>query len=177
MGPVELSPFHMDPTDQVTPLGHPFRLDAKGEIYEQIYNTVTEELNKMHRKPMPTHLRVKYANMVVFPRILYWLECLPYHPELMQSLQEGIKKYVLGVEGCRKGLVDKTIYSPKKFGIGLTSIIIALANRILDTTDKEITKFPPLQYLMPPTYIAMYFRSATEFLGADTFPMPHIDVF
>ena len=66
----------------------------------------------------------------------------------MQSLQEGIKKYVLGVEGCPKGLVDKTIFSPKKFGIGLTSITIALATRFLDTTHKVITKFPPLQYLM-----------------------------
>ena len=73
----------MDPTDQVTHLGHPVRLDAKERIYEQIYTTVTKDIHKMHQKPMPTHLRVKYANMVLIPRVLYWLECLPYHTELM----------------------------------------------------------------------------------------------
>ena len=49
VGPVELPPFHMDPTEQVTHLGHPVRLGDKGEIYEQIYHSVTEEINKMHQ--------------------------------------------------------------------------------------------------------------------------------
>ena len=71
--------------------------------------------------------------------------------------------------------MDKTIYSPKKFGIGLASITIALTNRILDTTHNIITNFPSLQYLMPPAYLANYFRPATEFLGANTYPMPHIE--
>ena len=69
IGPVELPPFHMDPTAQVTHLGHPVRLDAKEGIYEQIYHTVTDDINKIHQKLMPTHLRVKYANMVMIPRI------------------------------------------------------------------------------------------------------------
>ena len=30
---------------------------------------------------------------------------------------------------------------------------------------------------MPHTYVAMYFRPATEFLGADIFPMPRIEPF
>ena len=54
----------------------------------------------MHQKPMPMPLRVKYANMVAIPRLIYWSECLPYHQGLMNALQEGIKMYVLGVEGC-----------------------------------------------------------------------------
>ena len=114
-------------------------------------------------------------NMVVIPRIVYWLECLPYHQGLMDSLQEGIRQYAMGVEGCPPGLVDKTIYLPKKFGIGLASLTIALANRILDTTHKLITNFPSLQYFMPPKFLANYFRSATDILGAHTFPMPHIE--
>ena len=60
------------------------------------------------------------------------------------------------------------IYSPKKFGAWLTSITVALANGILDTNHKVVAKSPPLQYLMPPAYIAVYFRFKARYASLCT---------
>ena len=55
-GPIELPSFFLDPTEQVTHLGHPLRVCEPNEIYQQVYNTAKYELDKMHQKPMPTPL-------------------------------------------------------------------------------------------------------------------------
>ena len=54
---------YLDHTDHVTHLGHPIRLCNQDQVYQKVYDTAIADLELMHQKPMPTPLRVKYANI------------------------------------------------------------------------------------------------------------------
>ena len=119
-------------------LGHPITRGLKqATAYDVLLSEVKEQLGELNAHPIHTLDRVAILSTMVIPRSLYRAECLPLTIEQLQRLNALMKSFVLAVKGLPPHVVDKTIYSHRKIGLGVPYLPVVQPTRALDVIHKH----------------------------------------
>ena len=118
-------------------LGHPicFPFDHS-RLMEVVATEGHASMQDFLNKPLPLSARITVLNHVLIPQLLYRLECLPPHEGFHQCVLRWTKELILGLSDIPSFVNPKTIFSPKRFGLGCAYFPTLMPQRCLDVCHK-----------------------------------------
>ena len=99
--------------------------------------------SQFHLRPLPLYARVKVLNQVITPQILYRLECIPPIRSHLDHLGILTRKFLLALSDAPSFLVQKTLFSHKKVGLGAFHLPTLVPQRVLDIAHRSIALLLP----------------------------------
>ena len=136
-------------------LGHPvcFPFD-QGRLMQAVATEAHASMQDFLNKPLPLSARVTVWNHVVVPRLLYRLECLPPDVGFHRCVMKWTQELILGLSDIPSFVNTKTMFSPKRFGLGCAYFPTLQPQRCLDVCHKflryrgvDLRVFPGLPYV------------------------------
>ena len=109
--PWDLVPKHSDTVRAAVHLGHPVTLPWNlEEMVEITASDCYTQLNNFFNRPLPLPSRIKVWNILLVPRLLYQLECVPLHRPLLNHLHKWYMDFIIGLADIPRFTCEKSIF-------------------------------------------------------------------
>lgn len=162
------------PSTHVLHLGHLLTPTLDHTCALQILQPLQlQEIKAYHNRPIPIPGRLKVLNQILIPRFIYQLECLPPHPNFLQTTMSSLEKFILGTVGVPAFLCKKTLYSHHKAGLGMHHLENRVLTRLVDNVHKAHRVWSTLDPDHPRQWCHFLLSSAAALLGASTLSSIH----
>ena len=108
-------------------LGHPFHFDLSQQTAcREVRKKIEPLVRHFKNQTLLVLVRTKLINIVLIPKLIYMLECVPPHNDHLLAFLDWLVDFLKFICSLSSTIVDKALYSRHPGGIGLMYLRVSV---------------------------------------------------